>query len=589
VSINAVSELVTAVFEKSSIINLYTYSGVVISQNFYFLFHAALCPMLYNYVCCVTGKSRKRSSEKIFLIHIPFFITEVLVVLNPIFNCIFFYDDNLVFTRNWGEYLIYWAAVFYFFLSVSELFFSWNAITPRRSITLSYLFLIVFAGVVIQLINFDIKSELFAEALALMGAMLAIESEDDRIHADTGIYNRRALHMDIHNILIMKEKANLIFIKINNAGVVERVTRSANFDILASAIADYLKCIVPRYCIYHPNKECFIIILNSNDKIDVNGIKNEITNRFYDEWRIYGSTFKLNATIIDTVIPDEVDSFENIVYIADAIIPQSVAVNNAEMDWLMRRAEVEKTIKRSVVKNNFEVYFQPTLHSNGKKIHGAEALVRMKDSSIGYISPEEFIPIAEQIGLVDEIDDFVLREVCQFIESGVLEKYDLDCINVNLSVIQCLKPGFFEHILNIVDEYNIYHSAINFEITESVGAENYRALSFVARQLKSAGFNLSMDDYGTGYSNMEGIFSLEFDVVKIDKSILWGAEKSLKGRIILENSINMIKGLGCHVLVEGVETEKQLELLKEYGVDYFQGYYFSKPMPKSLFLEYLAG
>jgi EAL domain-containing protein (putative c-di-GMP-specific phosphodiesterase class I) len=126
---------------------------------------------------------------------------------------------------------------------------------------------------------------------------------------------------------------------------------------------------------------------------------------------------------------------------------------------------------------------------------------------------------------------------------------------------------------------------INFEITESVGADDYQVLSEIAKNLKTSGFKLSMDDYGTGYSNMESIFALDFDVVKIDKSILWSAEKNANGRTILKNSINMIHDLGAAVLVEGVEKQEHIDMLTSLGVDYLQGYFFSKPVPKSTLLE----
>lgn len=586
--INSLSELVTAIFETDYAKSSVSYWGLIVSQNIYFLFHTALCPMLYDYVSCVTGKSRRRPFIKSFLIHIPFIATEILVLLNPFYNCVFYYDFLFRFHRNWGEYLIYWVAVFYFGLSIFQLLFSWKAITPRRSIALSYVFLLTMAGVVIQLLNFDLKTELFSEALALMGGMLAIENEDDRLHVDTGIYNRIALHNDIHNMLTMNETANLIFIKIANANIIERITRSNNYDSLAIAIADYLKTIVPRYKIYSPNKECFVIVCDHNDIDKVDTYLDKITSRFNETWDIYDNTFKLNATVFKTSIPEEIKSHEDIAYIADSIIPQSVINEHGEMDWIMRRSEIEKAIKNSLNNHRFEVFYQPTLFGDGKRLHGAEALVRMHDDTVGDISPEIFIPIAEQIGFVDQIDDFVLEEVCKFIQTGVLEKFRLDCINVNLSVVQCLKPGFFEHLLEIVDKYRIRHNFINFEITESVGAENYDILSEVAHQLKSAGFSLSMDDYGTGYSNVEGIFSLDFDVVKIDKSILWNSERANRGKVILENSIHMIHGLGCKVLVEGVETDSQIKMLQKYGVDYFQGFYFSVPLSRPKFIEYLG-
>jgi EAL domain-containing protein (putative c-di-GMP-specific phosphodiesterase class I) len=586
VLLNSISEILTAVLEL--IVTEGDFYLVFLAQNSYFLFHTALCPMLYDYVSSVTGKNRRRSLNHTLLLHIPFFATELLAILNPIFNWVFYYDANLVFTRNWAEYLIYVAAAFYFFMSISELLFSWHAITPRRSAALTYFFLLTFVGVVIQLINVDIKAELISEALALMGAMLAIESEDDRLDVDTGIYNRRALHMDMHNVLVMNEPAQLIYVKIINAKIIERVTRASNYDILAIAVADYLKSLIPSYKIYHPNKETFVLICNTHDKIDVKELVNQIKARFDAPWHLYGSSFKLDAMVLNASIPEDISNYDDIAYIADSIIPPRVATNHAEIEWIMRRADIERAIRTSLLRDCFEVYYQPTFYLDEFKIHGAEALVRMHDDNIGNISPEEFIPIAEQIGLVDQIDDFVLCQVCEFIKSGVLEQYNLDCINVNLSVIQCLRPGFFAHILNIVDGYKIPHSSINFEITESVGAEDYEALSLVAHQLKAAGFALSMDDYGTGYSNMEGIFSLDFDIVKIDKTILWSAENGKRGRVILENSVRMIHGLGCKVLVEGVESESHIEMLKNLQVDFLQGYYFSKPLQKDKFIEYIG-
>ena len=251
----------------------------------------------------------------------------------------------------------------------------------------------------------------------------------------------------------------------------------------------------------------------------------------------------------------------------------------------MHRAEVERAIRRCIHEHRFEVYYQPTYYLDEYRLHGAEALVRMHDDTVGFVSPEEFIPMAEQMGVIEQIDDYVLSEVCAFLASGVPAQHGMDCINVNLSVIQCMRPGFFEHIIGIVDSYRIDHSLINFEITESVGAENYEKLAVVAHRLKSAGFSLSMDDYGTGYSNMEGIFSLNFDIIKIDKSLLWSAEKNERGAVILRNSVRMIHDLGCRVLTEGVETQAQIALLRGLDVDFLQGYYFSKPVPKDEFLN----
>lgn len=586
ITLNSISEISTAVFEIIGNESDYNHFMLLASQNSYFILHTALCPALYNYVCSVTGKNRRREFARGILLQVPFFITEFLAILNPVFNWVFYYDENLVFHRNNAELVIYWAAFFYFILSIFEILFAWKAVTKRKSIALIYFFFITFAGVYIQYKFIDIKFELLAEALALMGVMLAIESEDNRIDADTHIYNRLALQADLNNILTMNEKATIIFIKILNAKTLERITRSSNYDLLTTECAEFLKTLVPRYKIYHPIKETFIIICDKSDCKHIDNLTNAITNRFNNVWNLAEASIKLNAIVLKADTSNELCSVDDIMYISDSIIPSTIAAENI-MDWILHRSEIEQAIKRNIINDNLEVYYQPTVYLDDYRIHGAEALLRMQDNTIGYISPEEFIPIAEQIGLVEHMDDFVLREVCHFIKYDIEPKDNIDCINVNLSVIQCLSPGFFEHIKGIVDEYGIDHSMINFEITETVGAEDYDVLSIVAHNLKAAGFSISMDDYGTGYSNMEGIFSLDFDVVKIDKTILWNAENDKRGKVILENTVKMIHDLDCKVLIEGVESEKHLNMLKKLNVDYLQGFYFAKPMPKSQFIEYL--
>ena len=182
----------------------------------------------------------------------------------------------------------------------------------------------------------------------------------------------------------------------------------------------------------------------------------------------------------------------------------------------------------------------------------------------------------------------MLDSVCKFIKTGVPQQNGLSSISVNLSVTQCLRPGFIERINRIVEENGVEKSFINFDIVESIAASDYRILSGVITRLKKDGFMFSIDDYGTGSSNVSAVFSLDMDVIKIDKSLLWNSKKNERGMIILENTIRMIQLMRKKILVEGVETSAQLELLKCLNVNYLQGFYFSKPLPKAAFVELIS-
>jgi len=251
---------------------------------------------------------------------------------------------------------------------------------------------------------------------------------------------------------------------------------------------------------------------------------------------------------------------------------------------MIRRSSVEEAVMQGIENNNYEVYYQPTYNID-KTLHGAEALLRLNSDKMGMIYPDEFIPIAEQLGVIDLLDEFVLKEVCKFILTGIPQKNGMECINVNLSVLECMKEGFAEYISGIVENAGVRKKMINFEITESVAAKDYEHLANVIDQLKQEGFRFSIDDYGTGYSNMTSLFSLGAEIIKIDKSILWNSGKSELGMTLLKTSIEMVHKMQKKALMEGVETESHIRTLKELGCDYLQGYYFSKPLPKDKFIE----
>ena len=590
VTFNAISGMATVVAEPflatSSIARLVTNLG----DFTYFLFHSALCPAFFLYVSGVCGAAEKYGNKETLLYGFVFYVTEIMVLFNPLFHWVYYYDDNYAFTRNWGENGIYLAAVLYFMFAMARLLFSWKAVNTKRRFALLYFFIIVVAGVLLQFIDMNIKGELFAEALSLMGVMLAVEAEDDLVDVDTGFYNRKALRMDANSYIVNKTKFEIICIKVTNADVIQKLTGSANVNILAQVLSDYLKTIVPRYYIYQTNPETFVLTLMENNLEGGKQVATRISERFDKPWDCGMADVMLNAVVMDVKVPEELTNTVDLFYMADSVVPDGHSkkvLTGEDLDYILRRGEIENAIARGLDEDGFEVYYQPTYHLDGLKLHGAEALIRLNDSIMGRLFPDEFIPVAEQAGMIDAIDEFVLMQVCDFLESGIPKQYGMDCINVNLSVIQCLQPGFVDRICKIVDGYDIEKSWINFEITESVAASDYEILSGVVKDLKSRGFRFAMDDYGTGYSNMQSIFAIDFDVVKIDKSILWGAEETELGRIILGNSVRMIDQMHRQILVEGVETKEQVEMLRELCVDYLQGYYFSKPIPKNEFIEYI--
>lgn len=579
-----------------------------ICHMLYFVFHSLIAPVFLIYVLCLSDAIKKVSDFHITLIMVPIFVMELLILSDPFTSVMYYHDSNGDFQRNWGEYVIYFFAAIFIFAATVCIFRYWFAMTMRKRLSLICFLGVVLIGLAVQFVYKNIRCELFAEALGLLGIMLLMESEDERLDPETGIYNRHGLEIDLDSNFKLKNSVNIISLRIIDVSTSLRSIGITNINYLTKEVAEFLKTKIQRYYIYNIDPSQFIILLDAdknaeNHKFrkifqkyeasaDADELIEDILERFKGNWDIGKTKFSLNPIILKANMPETFETVEDVFFFIDSPLPKKIekqVLEGPDLDYLLRRTEVENAIRRGLSDEEFEVYYQPVYDLHTKKLHGAEALLRLHDSVLGEVYPDEFIPVTEQMGLIDEVDDMVLGKVCEFVESGLPERKGMQTLNVNLSMIQCMQKGFVDRINKIVERYDIKKSMITFEITESVGADDYQKLGEIIKELKSSGYQFAMDDYGTGYSNIQSIFSLDFDVVKIDKSILWAAEKGELGMTILTNSINMIRQMKKKIVVEGVETESQIKLLESLGVDYQQGFYFSKPIPKADFIRDILG
>ena len=181
----------------------------------------------------------------------------------------------------------------------------------------------------------------------------------------------------------------------------------------------------------------------------------------------------------------------------------------------------------------------------------------------------------------------VLEEVCRFISQYRLKDSSLDFVEVNLSVVQCMQDKIYRQIQEVLEQYHVPPSMINLEITESAEAYSEEQLIRNMARMSLSDITFSLDDYGSGYSNVNYLVDLPFSIVKIDKYIVWAAMKQVSSRRVLENTIAMFKEINLKVVAEGIENAEMMNMLTSMGADYLQGYYFSKPVPGKELVECL--
>ena len=254
---------------------------------------------------------------------------------------------------------------------------------------------------------------------------------------------------------------------------------------------------------------------------------------------------------------------------------------------VVRIDSIRTAVRNAVMNGGFEVYYQPIYSTAKKKIIAAEALVRLNDPQLGFISPEVFIPMAEKEGFILDIGEFVFESVCRFIRDGNVCEKGIEYIEVNLSTVQCMQYRLADRFIRIMKDYDVKPQNIILEITETAAVGSPVNLIRNVDTFSSNGVKFALDDYGTGYSNLSYVYALPFDCVKIDKSILWSSLDNPKAYATLKNTFYMLQQLGTEIVMEGVETIAHIDKLLELKCDYFQGYYFSKAVPGVEFLEYL--
>jgi len=293
--------------------------------------------------------------------------------------------------------------------------------------------------------------------------------------------------------------------------------------------------------------------------------------------------------------PEDADTLDNVVDLMDYSLNE--LVENSDVLLLraseksvakkQREGQVLQVLTKAVHEDGFEIYYQPIYEVERKKFTSAEALVRMKNTEIGFVGPDEFIPLAEKNGMILELGEFVFKNVCKFIKENQIWKYGVEQIHINLSVVQCMQENLAEKFLNIMKELELPSEFIKLEVTETAAVVSSACLSMNMNALVDQGVKFALDDYGTGFSNAVSLIEYPYNTIKIDKSVVWAAMDNENAKKVLKHSISMLKSLEMNIVAEGVETLEQANELAEMGCDFFQGFYYSKPIPGEAFLEFV--
>ena len=256
---------------------------------------------------------------------------------------------------------------------------------------------------------------------------------------------------------------------------------------------------------------------------------------------------------------------------------ETVIYNKSNIDSAFSQVMYIQHIPQALANKEFEIVYQPKVGVHDHKLKGAEALVRWRKDD-KFIPPSIFIPICESAGLIQQLDFYILNQVCNTIDSWIQQGLEPVKVSVNFSKQNFTMPDIGKRICNIVDNWQLPHNLIEIEFTETAYNEDEKMLSKAIRVLNDKGFSASIDDFGSSYSSLSLLENLKFDVLKLDKSLIDTILQNPQSKIVVTNIVRMAKELNMEIVAEGVETRETLQVLKELDCDLIQGYYFDKPL-----------
>lgn len=271
----------------------------------------------------------------------------------------------------------------------------------------------------------------------------------------------------------------------------------------------------------------------------------------------------------------------------DAMSGSARYIDSSFAAMMFAERSMTQQILEALEEDRITIHYQPIYSIEKRRFTSAEALVRITDREGNIIPPGEFVHIAESNGMIIEIGKRVFEKVCYFFQQNKLEDYGIQYIEVNLSVVQCANDKLADEFFEIMNAANMDPIHINLEITESASLHAKQVLLLNMERMVESGMHFSIDDFGTGQSNLNYIVDMPVRIVKFDREMIQAYFANEKAKYVMDAAMHMIHGMGLKIVAEGIETEEQYKKMEEIKIDYIQGFYFSRPLPEQKFLDFL--
>ena len=425
----------------------------------------------------------------------------------------------------------------------------------------------------------------FAESLGSLVIYIMLENPALNIDRVTGALTQRAFEEYLEDCLRKKIQTEFIVVDYDS----NIASQVMGYNSFSKAFTDVLREFKPKK-IFKNDKDNFIAIRNDLTKESLSSAINTFKEIIYTRNNIKAEIpFKVLHFKDLSIFYDAKDIIKSVDYLIVNISKykhEIIEVDSAIVGKIHDKFIMDAKCDLAFSNKRVEVYYQPIYSNGDSSFTAAEALVRLRDEENNLIYPSSFVLEMEKDGRIVELGKIVFEKVCEFISKNDMEKLGLHYIEVNLSAVQCMQENLAISYINIMKRYNINSKYINLEITETAKSTRKNLIRNM-EILRNFGVTFSLDDFGTGNSNLNYIVEMPIDIVKFDKDMVDSYFEDKIALYVMNSTIDMIKGLGHKIVFEGIEELDQLNQIKIMNVDYVQGYYYSKPIDENAFIKFM--
>lgn len=562
--------------------------------SIYFIEHANDYPIIINYImneiysCLIfvmpfiflyyiLSFTPLMKKSVLVLLATPVVFGVLMMLLNPYTNFFFYFNEQMQFVRGVGNVFVYINYFIYSLIIFIIVVYYRKKLGLTLFLTAIGILIIMNVCIMFQYFYPKIVISDMAAVITLYMLYLAMENPDIYSDSLTGVLNEKALHEK-------GAQSYILIVSMRDFKLINEVFSRRFGDQILKKFAEFLMNETDKHRVFRIYGDIFVITIE--EEAEGYELAAKVKNRIIEEWNDNNVSVKLSVKL-GLMETKGYKSNEKLYAMLEHVISEMkksdsknlYIVDEQEKEKLARKASIQRGIADIITKGHIEMAYQP-LYDIDKKLYAIEALARMNLVKYGYVSPEEFIRMSEINGSIYQLGNVIINEVLNFIDENKERFNQGISVAINLSVIQIMRPDFAKFFIALLAERKIKHEWVVLEITESEAIYSDPTVMDNLKALKKEGFSLAMDDYGSGYANLNNMIDIPFSTIKIDKQVVWNSMRNRKAKIILINTIRMLQQLDFEIVAEGIETEEHLEQMKRLSINLYQGYFYTKPLSR---------